>query len=472
MAAINPLLDLVLWLEQAAAAFLDERDAEGDPLRHRLVEMPADVRNEEAQIIESLTRWLHANANREGHKGISNLYDAALYLLNAEDGHVFLERIKGDKDEPDKVFVRFRRRHPLPIDREVFLLDATADPDLIRAILPGWDVHVWECLPVNQRGRVIQIMDWDVSRGRIRREVERHQPHNPGQLVQALDHILRTHGPMPVISFKKVTSDPTLEMDILGLLEHRDRITIRHNYPCRGHSFSDDALLILGTPYPDQLAYHELAHAIWGVDGLPASRYERRYEDHEGWSIGMMGYEEDHLRLLRDHFVSAELAQSVGRVRPLANDCTVFVVTNAPIPIWQVERVNADDLFDMLKPLRRDAADRLEAFAEALDGGEQPGGSSGKVIEINARTARRYRARLREQGRIEPERPDGYRAFSEAMGEMLQAGDWIRNAEVAEKLGLAERTTRNYLARYKEEHGKKLEVARGRIRLGDALLSA
>jgi hypothetical protein len=130
------------------------------------------------------------------------------------------------------VVVRFRKKNPLPKDKEVFILDATANEELIRALAPEWEIHVWECPPIQQAGHVIQIMDYDVSRRRIQREVAHHEDHNPSWLVQVVDAILTTHGPAAVISFKDVIKCPTPEMDLLSKLQHRDQISDLYNFPC------------------------------------------------------------------------------------------------------------------------------------------------------------------------------------------------------------------------------------------------
>lgn len=467
---VAPLLRLVEWLEAAAAGFLGRKDGEGDPLKFELHELPEGRRAAGVEKAEALDGWLHKNATRDGHKRVPNLYGPCLYLLSVPDAHVFLERISRGEDEEDAVVVRFRRRNALPEDREVFLLDATADPALVRAVLPGWDVRVWDCPPVEQRGRVVQVMDRDVSRGRIRREVERHQPHNPAWLVQLVDAVLERGGPMPVVTFKKVTTDPAPEMDLLSLLKYRNRITDRYNYPCRGHTFPDRAMLVIGTPYPNELAYWELAFAIWGRDRLPASRYTRRYREAGGWSVGNMGYEEPHLRLLRDHFVSAELAQAVGRLRPLENDCKVVVVTNAPVPVWEVERALSAELFDLARPLRQDAADRYgeyaRAAAEIAAGGRKPTNAAVcRALGLSERTGRRYFSRLKsEQAKAAHKDAGGYERYSAEVLRLLDAGLAVGNADVSRSLGIPERTGRRYMDRFRDEHQDDLEVVGRKVR--------
>jgi len=323
--------------------------------------------------------------------------------------------------EQEIINVRFRKKNPLPEDREVFILDATANKELLHAIAPEWTIREWDCPPVEQIGRVAQIMDYDLSRNRIRREVEQHQPDNPSWLVQVLDHILDTYGPAHVISFKDVVDSPAAEIDILGKLKDQKKITGRHNFPCRGHTFDDKTLIVLGTPYKDQASLLELAMAIWGEGGLPKSAYTHRSRENGYFVSTNMEYEEPKLRPLQDFIVSADLVQAIGRVRPLQNDVKVFVLSNAPISDWDVEQFTASELFDMRQPLRRDAA---QAY-------------------------RRYEAKVRE---------------------LLATGAPVSNSLVCASLDLPERSGQRHWQRFLKEQASGIQVENGRIRLASGPL--
>ena len=62
--------------------------------------------------------------------------------------------------------------------------------------------------------RVIQIMDYDLSRHRLKKETAQHNDQNPSWLVQVLDNILNAHGSMPLITFKDVIAHPEPDWDI------------------------------------------------------------------------------------------------------------------------------------------------------------------------------------------------------------------------------------------------------------------
>jgi len=404
---------LVDWLERAQQEFLRAIDDNGDKVKFRPVAVPDDIRIGTLASTSALTDWLDKNAYKEANRQVQNLTNAALYLLTEPTGYVLFERII--KEDGDIVIVRFRKKNPLPKGKEVFILDATANEELIKAVAPGWDIKVWECPPIQQAGHVIQIMDYDVSRRRIRREVAHHEPHNSSWLVQVVDAILEEHGPAAVISFKDVVAGNSPEMDLIGQLKHRDRITALYNFPCRGHTFDDENLIVIGTPYKDQASIWELALAIWGQAALPESKYMHR-EDENGCFIARnMAYEEVHLRPLQDFIVSADLVQAIGRVRPLQRPSKVFVLSNAPIFDWDVEQFMASELFDLRQPLRQDAADRYSNYLGAAQS-------------------------------------------------MLEKGQWITNSEICGLLSMPERTGSGYWIRLKDDLRNDVEVKSGRMR--------
>lgn len=351
------LFALVEWLDKIAQEFLTALDAKFVPYP-----VPKELQNPDLQKMEALLKWCDKAAYHADNRSVHNLYNAAFYLLTHPDAAIVLERI--NKASEDIVVVRFRKNNPLPEDREVFLLDATANEELIRAIAPGWDIRVWECPPIEQKGRVIQIMDYDVSRNRIRKDVARHEPQNPSWMAQVLDHILARHGPAPIITVKDVAEKP--EADILGKVKHRDRITEVHNFPCRGYDIDTSTLIVLGTPYKDEAVIWELAMAIWGFGGLPRTEYSHRKRENGYFIARTMCYDEPHLKPIEEFVISADLVQAIGRARPLQNAATVFVITNAPLPDWEVEQFMASELFDLRTPLRKDAADNYTIVCEQI----------------------------------------------------------------------------------------------------------
>lgn len=405
----NDLRTLVQWLLNAVTDF------ENDPTKPKFLPLPipGDLHRPGLKKSPSLDRWLNKTSTEPNNRLVPNLYNEALYLLTEPNASILLERI--ERHDGDVVLVRFRRRHPLPEDKEVFILDATANEDILRALAPDWDIQVWDCPPIEQKGNVLQIMDYDVSRNRIKKEVARHRDSNPSWLVQVLDRILeKEQRGVPIISFKCITNNPTQESDILGLLDNRNSLDASYNYPCRGYNIDADSLIVLGTPYKDEATIWELSLAVYGMDGLPGSDY-RRYDQQSGdFVAGNMGYNEAHLKPIIEFLVSSDLSQAIGRVRPLQNECTVYVISNAPIPDWEVQQFCASELFDMRTHLRKDASNTYERFVAATE-------------------------------------------------RLLIDHPWVKNSDVCASLSLPQRTGRNYWRRLKDDYQDQLVIEGPRV---------
>lgn len=295
------------------------------------------------------------------------------------------------------------------------MLDATANEELIRAIAPDWDIKVWECPPIEQLGRVVQIVDYDISRNRIKKEVKRHQPHNPSWLVQVIDKILSLNGSASIITFKSVVDHPAPELNLLGLLKNEDEIVSRHTFPCRGHTFDEDNLIILGTPYKDEATIWELAIAIWGFGGLPRAEYAHRSRENGYFISETMTYGEPELRTLEDFIVTADLAQAIGRVRPLQRESTIFVITNASLGDWEVEQFTAAELFDVRLPTKKDAAENYLRVSEIING-------------------------------------------------LLKDDRWVTFNDILGASGMPKGTLARHWHRYRQEHQSELIIKRGKIR--------
>lgn len=398
---VERIRSLVGWLGEAENKFLLQ-----DNQKYLPVEVPTEMKG---QIESDVGPWLNANAHR--FPKVTNLYREAVYLLTQPDSHVLFERCEGQKQ--DIARIRFRMRHLLPEDKEVYVLDATANEDLLRAIAPGWDIRVWECPPIEQAGRITQIMDYDLSRNRIRREVNGHEDDNPSWLPQVVDHILDKHGPAALISFKEVINGTT---DLVSLLKHKDKIVRLDNFPCRGHSFDEKTLIIIGTPYKDEACVWEFAMALWGKDQLPESQYVRLNEPYGDFVSSCRRHEENHLKPIQEFILTADLVQAIGRVRPLQNEVQVFVMSNAPIHNWQVEQRMATEMFEIQWQKRSDAAENK-------------------------------------------------RRYFNAASELLKTGKFYGNKDVCEQIEMAIRTGQQYWSEYRASIKMPVEEQQGRIRL-------
>ena len=245
-------------------------------------------------------------------------------------------------------------------------------------------------------------MDYDTSRNFIKREVTRHRSQSPSWLSQVLDGILANVEKAAFISFKAVATDRKPDVDILRQIAHSDKFVQRHHFPCRGIEITSNLLVVLGTPYKNQTAILEFTLALYGFDGLPKGDFQWQPRQEECFVTGNMGYADPRYHALEQFVVSADLAQAIGRTRPLQNEVTVFVISNAPILGWKVEQFLASELFDMQKPLRQDAADKYQQYADEairrLD--DQQSVSNPEIcksVGIKSRTGRNYMVRFKKQ---------------------------------------------------------------------------
>jgi hypothetical protein len=151
---------------------LEAITGDGRPIKFKPYPLPEDLHSPGIRKSPTLARWLNDQGFRSENQHIPNLYNTAIHLLTQVNGSVLLERIPGDHD--DIINVRFRIKHPLPEGKEVFILDATANETLIRALAPGWDIKIFEPPAVEQKGQIIQVMDYVTGHGgRGRRDGKR-----------------------------------------------------------------------------------------------------------------------------------------------------------------------------------------------------------------------------------------------------------------------------------------------------------
>ena len=89
------------------------------------------------------------------------------------------------------------------------------------------------------------------------------------------------HESTPLISFKKAINDPTPEYGLLKKLSNTDKPDGLYNFPCRGHSFDNQFLIVLGTPYKDEATIWEFAWPSRAsqVSRLPSTAVRR------GWMV-------------------------------------------------------------------------------------------------------------------------------------------------------------------------------------------
>jgi hypothetical protein len=136
---LTPIFALIDRLRETAGGFM----ADTNKPKFTPFLIPDQLHILKLKKKQALEKWLNKVACRKEHRHVQNLYRAAVYLLTQPNTYVLLQRI--EKADGDVILVRFLKKNPLPADKEVFILDAMANRESLKAIAPAWDF---------ERGRV------------------------------------------------------------------------------------------------------------------------------------------------------------------------------------------------------------------------------------------------------------------------------------------------------------------------------
>ena len=267
---------------------------------------------------------------------------------------------------------RWTRPSYLPPERRILILDATAEPTVVEGVT-GRPVEVIETPPIEQKATVFQVMDKIGTRAGNRRDLDRDKSWTRA-LVTTVAHRHKGQS-LLCITFK--SDEETLQR--LLDAEHGDA-TVIHYGALRGlNAFENyDVGLILGRPMPNEAQLQLLAVAAFGREALDESLQSPPLEwrldtcdiGSDTWQIRRQQYADTRWQAIWRHVVTGELMQAIGRLRPLTNDATIYVVTNEPLPATlDIVPVYAGELFGaMATAIRRsDFQDRVRRYAQTME---------------------------------------------------------------------------------------------------------
>jgi hypothetical protein len=307
----------------------------------------------------TLNRLLHA-AYEAAHRrtALPNLF-ADLIELMLRDGPVHLTPRT----------CRWARQTMLPSNREIIVLDATAEPAVLEGIL-GRPVTVVSLPPVEQQATVYQIMDRIATRSGNCKDLAVDDSY----LKRLVTEVARRHRgePLVCISFKSDTE----ALEELLEREHGKAVVI-HYGGLRGlNAFAEYPVgLVIGRPMPNEASLQLLAVAAFGVGALDENlrapplqwQLDTLAMGPDLWTIRRQQYDDPRWQAVWRHLVTGELMQAIGRLRPLTNPAIVYVVSNEPLPPeLDVTTVYAGELFPNLaiSGRRSDFEGRLLKYAE------------------------------------------------------------------------------------------------------------
>jgi hypothetical protein len=266
---------------------------------------------------------------------------------------------------------RWTRRAFLPPDRQILMLDATAEPSVVAGVT-GREVEVIETPLIEQKSTIYQIMDKIATRAGNRRDLARDESWTRKLATE----VARQHRGESLVCVTFKADEETLR-ELLDA-EHGSA-TVIHYGALRGlNAFQDfEAGLILGRPMPNEAQLQLLAVAAFGRGALDENLQSPPLEwdllTHEigpdTWQVRRQRYGDERWQAVWRHVVVGELMQAIGRLRPLTNNATVYIATNEPLPeTLDVMPVYAAEIFpDMATSTRRsDFQDRVQQYAQTM----------------------------------------------------------------------------------------------------------
>jgi len=266
---------------------------------------------------------------------------------------------------------RWTQASAIPHDRQVIMLDATAEPQVVEGVL-GRPADVIDTAPVEQQAVIYQVMDKIGTRTGNRSDLTNEESWT----IKLATEVARRHRGQALlcVTFKH---DEDRLREILER-EHGSA-TVIHYGALRGlNTFQDYKVgLIIGRPMPNVAQLQLLAVAAFGRGALdenlcpPPLEWQLHTHDigPDTWQVRRQQYADPRWQAVWRHVVTGELMQAIGRLRPLTNPATIYVATNEPLPpTLGVTAVYAAELFPtMSTSIRRDDfKQRVQQYAAAM----------------------------------------------------------------------------------------------------------
>jgi hypothetical protein len=277
--------------------------------------------------------------------------------------------------------VLFHVKVNIPKNKEVLVLDATANADLLRPVFAPRSVEVLCDEPVEPQGRVLQFMDFNGPRSYLNKA--------PTKVVRIIDAIGDRHpeGTIVLISHKSCVEE------LKKKSRHTRRIRTAYFGALRGRNDLEDGPdnrvachIVAGSPKTTEGDRQKLALAVYGRSilpfaplvtvrrglwgNVPAELLEEGDAPYLLWEVRLKGYDDPRMQAVYDHTVTAELTHAADRARVLIHEsATVYLVTNEPCPrLWFAEQCFAADCLDLTDERRADFQKNYTAYeAKAVE---------------------------------------------------------------------------------------------------------
>lgn len=273
----------------------------------------------------------------------------------------------------------------IPDRMRVVVLDATANPELIRPLLTPRTLEVCGDERVQPAGRVVQFMDFNGPRSYLNKV--------PRKLVRIIDALGDMHAVGPIV----LISHQSCVKALAEASRHKDRIKTAYFGALRGRNDLESqrgnlvaCYIVAGSPKTTEEARRQIALAVYGRSILPFADLvtvrrgvlgvtpEELAEDEartQVWEVRLKGYPDPRMQAVYEHTVTAELTHAADRARVLIHkQARVYLVTNEPCPkLWFAEKCLAGEFLDLSPAARADCEKAYRAYEakarELLDAG-------------------------------------------------------------------------------------------------------
>lgn len=209
-------------------------------------------------------------------------------------------------DPNDRAKIHYIRRYPLPVDKKVIILSATADETIYRHLL-GDRLQFHDIGNVELAGVIEQDLKYSFSRSSLNRHLDYAKDKAQG---------------LPVITFSKFKEN------------FQNGVEEAHFGKTTGFDgLKGQDLAVIGTPHVNPITLI-LYSKVLGMDVQTSAfnQIGQQIVEHNGFRFWFNAYDNLNLRHLQFFFIEAELRQAVGRARVNTETAHVYLYSNYPLP--------------------------------------------------------------------------------------------------------------------------------------------
>ena len=187
---------------------------------------------------------------------------------------------------------------------KVIIMSATADKKVYAAFFKNRHIEYYDIPEVKYKGKILQWVNQSFSR----RWMAEHS--------EDVEMLKEKYKDCYEICFKKFETDST---DLhFGNTQGMD-------------SYSDKNLVILGTPFPNDIMCRLMAAAAdYDMKIVNSDKLNFREVQYFNYKFYFTTFEDEFMKNLHIYHIQSELEQAIGRARLLSNDNTVYVYSRFP----------------------------------------------------------------------------------------------------------------------------------------------